>query len=205
MPGYCQPVAIRAPQTARIAPSAGGGFGDDVAGTLLAGLQVGQVARFRVTEIPEHPGVEVFPTIELIDRLHPPAGQALRFPVPVDLTREELAMAAEGKYVTRVIYVEDPQLALPVDRTADGETAWIEAAPGDDPLVAADALGRPIAILRMGARMPLESSPEDPGFNYPGSDPIVYDAPQSQGAAGRRSAPDNAPEPSSRRNRSRDQ
>jgi hypothetical protein len=176
--GYCQPVAIRAPQTTRIAPAAGSGFGDSVAGELLVGLQVGTVTRFRVTDIPEHPGMEVYPTVELIDRLHPPAGQALHFPVPVDLTAEELAMAAEGKFVTRVIYVEDPQLALPIDAAADRRASWFEVAAGEDPLVAADGLGRPIAILRMGGRVPLASSPQDPGFNYPGIDPLVYDPPQ---------------------------
>ena len=72
----------------------------------------------------------------------PPPGQATRFPVPVDLTTDELLMAAEGSFVTRVIYVEDPQLALATASATDGQTNWIEARPGDDPLVTADALGR---------------------------------------------------------------
>src|SRR5688500_5493515 len=112
--GYCQPVEIRAPLGARIALASGAGFAEAYPAPLLVGLAIGPVYRFRVTDIPDHPGVEVFPTIEMVDRLYPPLGQALRFPVPIDITREDLLLAADGKFVTRVIYVEDPQLALPI-------------------------------------------------------------------------------------------
>ena len=38
----------------------------------VAGMLIGQVYRLRVTNIPHQPGVEVFPTIQVIDRLYPP-------------------------------------------------------------------------------------------------------------------------------------
>ncbi|MBX3432926.1 MAG: hypothetical protein KF847_06375 [Pirellulales bacterium] len=165
---------IRAPRGARIAPAAGPGFGAPQPDALLAGLHVGVVYRFQVTQIPEHPGVEVFPTVELIDRLYPPPGEALKFPVPVDLTLEELLMAAEGRFVTRVIYVEDPSLALPIAQGSLNEQPWMEVGPGEDPLVAADSLGRPIAILRMGARTP-DMHQADGSFNYGAEPAIVYE------------------------------
>ena len=121
---------------------------------LLAGAAIGPVYRFSVTDIPNNPDVEIFPTVEVIDRLYPPPGLALRYPIPIELTQEELEMAAGGAFVTRVIYVEDPHQALPVNQHRDGEQPWFEAAPGDDPLVAADRLGRPVAILRIGGRVP---------------------------------------------------
>src|SRR5688500_14408150 len=105
--GYCQPVEIRAPQGARISPAVGSGFAEGQLDQLLVGLQVGPVYRFRVTEIPEHPGLEVFPTIEMVDRLYPPPGLALKFPVPIDLTQDELLAAVDGKFITRIIYIED--------------------------------------------------------------------------------------------------
>src|SRR5688572_10446062 len=86
--GYCQPVEIRAPQGARIAPALGNGFDKAQPTRLLVGLQIGPIYRFKVTEIPGHPGVEVFPTVEMVDRMYPPPGQALRFPVPVELTQD---------------------------------------------------------------------------------------------------------------------
>ena len=152
--GYFQPVRIRAPQGARIALATEDSFGDAQAGDMLVGMQIGPVYRLRVTQIPNNPGLEIFPTIEVIDRLYPPPGLALRYPIPIELTRDELELAARGSFVTRVIYVEDPQQALPIAQRADGEQPWIEAPPGEDPLVVADDRGRPVAILRMGGRVP---------------------------------------------------
>jgi hypothetical protein len=171
--GYCQPVAIRAPQGARIAPAFGAGFAEAQPDQLLVGLQIGPIYRFKVIEIPGHPGVEVFPTVEMVDRMYPPPGMSLRFPVPVDLTQEELEMAAEGRFITRVIYVEDPQLALPVAEKPSSETRWIEVRPGDDPLVTAEGLGRPIAILRMGGRVPEQDSTEA-AFVYGAPPALIY-------------------------------
>ncbi len=174
--GYCQPVEIRAPQGARIAAAAGSGFYEGREDKLLVGLTIATVYRFKVTDIPDAPGVELFPTLEVIDRLHPPCGMKLRFPIPVELTREELLSAAEGRFITRVIYLEDPLLALPLDE--QDEQRWVEARPGDDPLVVADSLGRPMAILRLGGRVPIVDA-ENPAFNY-GAPPVqVYDVPNT--------------------------
>jgi hypothetical protein len=177
--GYCQPVEIRAPKGARISPAAGSAWGQGQLDRLLVGLAIGPVYRFRVTEIPAHPGVEVFPTVEVIDRLYPPPGQSLRFPIPVDLTEEELLLAAEGKFVTRVIYLEDPQLAIPIDEKPGDETRWVEVRPGEDPLVTADALGRPMAILRIGGRLP-EAAGADAAFVYGAPPAVVYPAPPAK-------------------------
>lgn len=169
----CQPVEIRAPQGARIAPAAGDAFLEGGQTMLLVGLTIGPVYRFQVSEIPGQPGVEVFPTVELIDRLYPPPGQALKFPVPIELTQNELTLAAEGSFVTRVIYLEDPQLAPATARKGE-EQPWVEARPGDDPLVMADHLGRPMAILRMGGRLPTNRVADDT-FYYGAPEPIVLD------------------------------
>jgi hypothetical protein len=163
---------MRAPQGARIAPAAGNGFLEGTPGRLLVGITIGPVYRFCVTEIPGYPGIEVYPTVELVDRLYPPCGQELRFPVPVELTQEELLMAAEGRFITRVIYLEDPDLAPALARDGQ-EQPWVESRPGDDPLVMADSLGRPMAILRMGGRVP-ENNALDTGFNYGAPPMIVY-------------------------------
>jgi hypothetical protein len=152
--GYFQPVRIRAPEGARIALAAEQGFTDSAYGDALIGMLVGPVYRLQVSDIPNNPELEVFTTIEVIDRLYPPPGLALRFPIPIELTQDELELAARGSFVTRVIYVEDPHTALPVVQPANGEQPWIEAAPGEDPLVAADERGRAVAILRIGSRVP---------------------------------------------------
>ncbi|WP_145062147.1 hypothetical protein [Adhaeretor mobilis] len=177
--GYCQPVEIRAPQGVRIAPAVGSSFAGSAdmayAERLKVGLRIGPVYRFQVSGLKDQPEVELFPTIELVDRLHPPQGKALKFPVPVDLTAEELQLASEGKFITRVIYVEDPHTAVPILQRAERGTNWAEARPGEDLLLAAKAVGRPIAILRMGGRTP-ETSGYDPAFTYNAPRPLVYNA-----------------------------
>src|SRR6476469_7141887 len=156
--GYFQPVRIRAPEGARISLALEGGTSKTPANEALAGMQIGYAYRLHVTNIPNSEGVDIYPTIELIDRLYPPPGLALRFPIPIELTQDELELAAGGAFVTRVIYVEDPLHALPVSRHANGEQPWMEAPAGEDPLVTADRNGRPVAILRIGSRAPNSNS-----------------------------------------------
>lgn len=179
--GFCQPVEIRAPQGARISPATGSSFGEGKVNKLLVGLPVGPVYRFRITEIPGHPGLELFPTVELVDRLYPPAGKTLLFPVPIELTREELVLAAEGRFITRIIYLEDPRLAPAIAREKE-EQPWFEARPGADPLVTADHLGRPMAILRLGGRVPGNNRP-NAAFLYGAPQAVIYDPPEPRNVA----------------------
>lgn len=165
MPGYFQPVDIRAPEGTHIALAEQGAFQMPQAAPVKVGMLIGAVYRLKVTNIPEAAGLEVFPTVEVIDRLYAPPGQELRFPIPVELTLEDLELALDGKFVTRVIYLEDSQNPLP--QAQPGRTQlWFEAAPGQDPLVEADILGRPVAILRMGARLPDRQTGVDAAFLY---------------------------------------
>lgn len=163
LPGYFQPVEIKAPQGALISLAAEGAFSEPRSAPTRVGMLIGQVYRLRVTNIPLEPGREVFPTVEIIDRLYSPRGQEVRFPIPVELTLQDIRMALDGKFVTRVIYLEDPQSALPVRQDIGGQN-WFEARPGQDPLAVADGFGRPVAILRLGARMP--SYPEGPDMQF---------------------------------------
>ena len=83
-----------------------------------------QLYRFRISDLPELPGAELYPTIELIDRLHPPCGRELEFPVPVAFTQEELQAALAGRLVTKVVYIERPQQATP-ERGTNAERAFL--------------------------------------------------------------------------------
>ena len=120
--GACQPVEIRAPQGARIAPAAGTTFLEGQPDRLMVGLTIGPVYRFRVTEIPEHPGVEVFPTVELIDRFIHHQVKRCDFPFRSNSLKTNCVLAAEGRFITRVIYLEDPDLAPAIARDERGTT-----------------------------------------------------------------------------------
>ena len=167
LPGYFQPVEIKAPTGALVSVAVANQFDPAQEAPRRAGLLIGAVYRLRVTNIPRSEGLEVYPTIEVIDRLYAPTDQQVRFAIPIELAQQDLELAMRGKFVTRVIYVEDTQNAVPV-RTDAKTQLWFEAAPGQDPLAMADGLGRPVAILRMGARMPDQGL--DPGFFF-GSPP----------------------------------
>jgi hypothetical protein len=151
--GYMQPVEITAPEGALISLAHEGGFTTPQENQLHAALMVGHLYRLRVGNIPHAAETEIYPTIEMLNRLYPPPGQKLRFPLPIELTQEELEMAMSGLLVTRVIYLEDPLLAIP--EAQDSRTQRVQPiSPNSDPLYEADRRGRPMAILRMGSRVP---------------------------------------------------
>jgi hypothetical protein len=172
--GYFQPVEIKAPRGALVSLAVTGQFEAPQRTSRKVGFLIGAVYRLRVTNIRQAEGMEVFPTVEVIDRLYTPLGQERRFAIPIDLTEEDLKLAMAGKFVTRVVYLEDPRNAVPARTGASGHN-WFETAPGQDPLAVADGLGRPVAILRLGGRLPTQDP--DPAFFF-GSPPWVACRPE---------------------------
>lgn len=138
-------------------PSAGtvtwfAGSRDDVKTMSAAKLAVGQSYRFKLSDLPEFPGIELYPSIELLDRLHPPTGHADKFAMPLTFTIDELDAAIDGRMITKVVYLEQPQLALPFELS--GDTAVRTLQPQANLIEEADRTGRPLAIIRLGGRLP---------------------------------------------------
>lgn len=139
-----------------------------------AGLMVGHMYRMKLVNIPDKPGIEIFPTIELIDRLHPPAGQRDNFPVPVNILNDDIELALAGNLVTRVVYVEQPQIAAPFE--LDRATVTQNLLKTENAITEADRRGRPIAIVRIGGRLPATHG-EHPSF-YGSGGPIMASTPK---------------------------
>ena len=177
LPGYFQPTEIIVPSGSKVSLVSGFQFDQAEQNRRRAGLLIGQVYRLKVTHIPLYAGVEIFPTIELIDRIYPPPGRNLEFPIPIQITVDDLKEAVQGRMVTRVIYVEDPGHALPAMKEP-GESIAFDVRQGQDPLKVADSLGRPIAILRLGARVP---GPRGPSSQFVYGSPIWKPFPKPQG------------------------
>ena len=152
LPGYFQPVEFKALGGMQVSIAHGGKFGP-TAPTTTAGLLIGQVYRLRVSNIPLQPGLEVYPSVEIINRLYPPQGASWKFPIPIHLTKRDIEFALQGRYVTRVIYLEDPRAATPYLANPN-EQPYFDVGSAEDPLHVADRLGRPMAILRLGSRVP---------------------------------------------------
>lgn len=128
----------------------------DGKGLLTAGLKVGTGYRLKLGNIPERPGVELYPTIEVVGHLHRPARiDPGKFPIRVAFELDDLYDAADrARLVTRIVYLEDPDQAVPVGVEKDAPPA-VELSPAENPLKVAAALGRVMAIVRLGLRKPL--------------------------------------------------
>lgn len=169
--GTFQALSIRGPENLKVALVRDGQFLEPLDVPVTTGMLVGSVYRFRVTNIPFQPGQELYPTIEIIDRIYAPAGKEHRFPIPIVLTAEDMANALSGALVTRVIYLEDSELAEPTATTADQQLTT-DVGPTDNALQVADQLGRPVAILRIGSRVPTNLNGDLMHFTY-GSPPWI--------------------------------
>lgn len=178
--GYFQPVEVRAPGGVLVSLAVENMFAAAQPAPMKAGLLVGAVYRLRITNLPDRPGAELFPTIEVINRLRPPPGQEARFPIPVELSADEIEFALQGKMVTRVIYLEAPDSAIPVVDDPKRQFNF-EVGPTENPLEVADRLGRPMAILRLGGRVPNSDGP-DAAFMYGSPPAMQFYGPQHDGA-----------------------
>ena len=109
----------------------------------------GGVYRLKLTNIPGHDAMEVYPTLEIGTVSPRTAAYLAHAAVPVQLTQEDFDQVAAGNFVTKVIYVPDPEyqeLALAgVDTLVSTRLD-----PGVDPITEADRRGAILAILRMG-------------------------------------------------------
>ncbi|MCA9126139.1 MAG: hypothetical protein KDB22_03600 [Planctomycetales bacterium] len=163
--GSFQPVSIMGPAGLQISLAAEGQFLHSLEAPVTTAMLVGSVYRVRVTNIPFQPGQELYPTIEVIDRVYAPAGREHRYPIPVTLTDEDLRLASQGALVTRVIYLEDGEVADPI-AVEPGQQLEHNVNALDNALQVADQLGRPVAILRIGSRVPADLTADLTGFLY---------------------------------------
>lgn len=164
---YFQPIKVILPTAGSVTVFSRAGV-EPVKLPAPAGARVAMGATYRLclSDMPEFPNEQLFPSIEVLDRLHPPAGKEEQFPIPIEFTAEEIEMAIEGKLVTKVIYLEQPQLALPESLRAENAIRTIE--PSRNLMVEADKRGRPMVLVRLGSRAP-DSLSDDRGFYGPGS------------------------------------
>jgi uncharacterized repeat protein (TIGR01451 family) len=127
----------------------------DGGGLITVGLKRGVGYRLRVTGIVERPFAELFPVIEVVGHLHRPDGiDPGKYPIRVVFLQDDLDDAVDrGRLVTKIVYLEDPDQAIPLKVPKD-EIPVVTLSPAETPLRIASALGRPMAIVRIGGRRP---------------------------------------------------
>lgn len=127
----------------------------DGRGLATVGLRVGTAYQLRVSNLPERPDAVLFPMVELVGHLHRPAGiDPAKYPIRVPISLDDIdEVLNRGRMITEVVYLEDPEQAIPFSFPKD-EVPVVTLSPVEDPLKVAPALGRVVAILRIGGRAP---------------------------------------------------
>ena len=109
----------------------------------------GGIYRLKISNIEGRPGVELYPTLEIGRASRRTSAYLAHSAIPIQFTQEDFDQVAAANYVTKVIYVPDPEfqeLALAgVDTLVSTRLD-----PGVDPITEADRRGSILAIIRMG-------------------------------------------------------
>ena len=109
----------------------------------------GGLYRLKLTNIQTREGVELYPTVELA-YANPRTGAYLAHnSVPIQFTAEDFDQVLTGNFVTKVIYLPDPDFQGPALAGIDTLVST-RLDPGIDPIVEADRRGSILAIIRLG-------------------------------------------------------
>lgn len=112
-------------------------------------FEQGAIYRLKLTNIPNREGVELYPTVEI----GPPAYRSLAYlahnAIPIQMTEEDFDQVLAGNFVTKVIYLPDPEFqGLAVADVATLVSTRLD--PGLDPIEEAARKGTILAVVRMG-------------------------------------------------------
>ena len=108
----------------------------------------GGVYRLKISNIEGRPGMMLYPTLEVGVASPRTSAYLAHAAIPIQFTEEDFDQVAAANFVTKVIYVPDPEyqeLAAGVDTLVSTRLD-----PGVDPIVEADRRGAILAILRLG-------------------------------------------------------
>jgi hypothetical protein len=109
----------------------------------------GGIFRLKLTGIKGLEGVELYPTLEVAAGSARTAAYLAHNAIPIQFTVEDFNFALGGNFVTKVIYLPDPEFQG--DALAGvGVMSSNRLEPGLDPIVEADRRGAILAIVRIG-------------------------------------------------------
>ena len=121
----------------------------------------GATYRLKLTEIAGREGMTLYPTMQVYPA-HPTSDAYLSHnSVPMELTDEDLDQIESNNFVTKVIYLPDPQHQ---ELAVAGVEMLVSTRldPGVDPVAEADRRGTIMLVLRVG-NMDLETASTGPG------------------------------------------
>ncbi len=118
----------------------------------------------KISDIQGRPGVELYPTIEVVPTNAKTDAYLSHNAVPVEFTDEDLGQVREGNYITKVIYLPDAQYQSLAGGIEELSSTRLE--PGVDPIAEAMRRGHILLVIRVGNIS--RELPNSPPLNAPG-------------------------------------
>ncbi len=109
----------------------------------------GGIFRLKLTDIQGREGVELYPTLEVGTASYRTAAYLAHNAIALQFTEEDLDQALSSNFVTKVIYLPDPEFQGDAISGIDTLVST-RLEPGLDPIVEADRRGSILAIIRLG-------------------------------------------------------
>jgi uncharacterized repeat protein (TIGR01451 family) len=120
---------------------------------VAVGMRPGYAYRLRLSNLPGHPDLSIFPTVEVRGSLKlAPKLNAANYPAPVVLTEADIQSVMAGNFICKAVYLENPARAVPAT-TPPTLPRELDLSPGSDLLVEAQDRGRLMLLVRMGGRL----------------------------------------------------
>jgi uncharacterized repeat protein (TIGR01451 family) len=145
-------VRFASPAAARATLFQGPGQGKEFTAPVTVGLRPGYIYRVKIANLPDHTDAALFPTLEVRGTLQLPSNlRASNYPAPIVLSQEDIERALAGTLVTKVLYLEHPDHAVPAATRPD-QPLETDVRALVDPVAEARLVGRPLVIIRFGGR-----------------------------------------------------
>src|SRR4029077_20639521 len=133
------------------------------------------IYRLKLGNIEGRPGLEVYPTMEVVPTNPKTESFLAHSSVPVEFTPDDFKQIAEGSYVVKVIYLPDPQFQDAAS-TGTEEILSTRLEPGVDPIAEAMRRGSILLVVRLG-NVDQEAPTTPPlGAGAPGANPFPQKA-----------------------------
>jgi len=118
----------------------------------VAGFRPGYVYRMQVDNIPDNPGMTLFPTLEVRGSLQlQMRTRNADFPAGLYFNIDDVAVVRAGGLVTKVITLERPDQAIPAASDAN-QPLEVPVTVRQDPLEEAQLRGKALAVMHLGRR-----------------------------------------------------
>ncbi|MDR3181986.1 MAG: hypothetical protein LBT89_03550, partial [Planctomycetaceae bacterium] len=109
----------------------------------------GHIYRLKLTNVPNQPGKELYPTLEIAPTSARTQAFLAHSSIPIEFTDNDFDQVFSGNYITKVVYLPNPDFQG-IAMSGVGTLVNTQLQPGVDPIVEASKRGSILAVIRMG-------------------------------------------------------